>query len=438
MGHGGSKEAVVGVGDADGAGVRDKTSVFFGDEKEEAVIVLRRRGLPSAERRDDSKKEGGSKIGRGTPSSEGDPVGTRARIVGVLDGGEDGLEGGGRNEEGVNKLRVGSQEGIPLLIRGGGMARGPYLRPETRSDSGFPSIIKERGVRGRDTERRNASPRARKLIFENGDRVSFDGGRGGSGGEGEVLDSQLKAGVTPNAVAKDDQSLEIVIEREEPVNAGGVLGRRRNEAEEREVLGEGEGEGGGRKTKLASGGGGAEKRNFKLRKEFEGAFGVERGVPGIVERGNELGGGGEPKGDGGGGFLGGRVSGKGKRNGEVVREGVAKARGERTEIGWVVKDRNRRGGERGREERGRNKNTVETRGVGKFTSGVSSNVVISVFVVRNFSNRKTRLKKREGRQKRRGRKRGRKIGRVLRRFNEIEIASKEGRERTINRKKRVD
>ena len=64
----------------------------------------------------------------------------------------------------------------------------------------------------------------------------------------------------------------------------------------------------------------------------------------------------------------------------------------------------------------------------------SSNVVISVFVVRNFSNRKTRLKKREGRQKRGGRKRGRKIGRVLRRFNEIEIASKKGRERTINRK----
>ena len=96
MGHGGSKETVVGVGDADGAGVRDKSSVFFGDEKEEAVIVLRRRGLPSAERRDDSKKEGGSKIGRGTPSSEGDPVGTRARIVGVLDGGEDGLEERGR------------------------------------------------------------------------------------------------------------------------------------------------------------------------------------------------------------------------------------------------------------------------------------------------------------------------------------------------------
>ena len=51
--------------------------------------------------------------------------------------------------------------------------------------------------------------------------------------------------------------------------------------------------------------------------------------------------------------------------------------------------------ERGRKlvtpSRGRNKNTVEMRGVRKFTSGVSSNVVISVFVVRNFSNRKTRL-----------------------------------------------
>ena len=56
-----------------------------------------------------------------------------------------------------------------------------------------------------------------------------------------------------------------------------------------------------------------------------------------------------------------------------------------------VKDRNGRGGERGREERRRNKNTVETRGVGKFASGVSSNVVISVSVVRNFSNRKTKL-----------------------------------------------
>ena len=75
----------------------------------------------------------------------------------------------------------------------------------------------------------------------------------------------------------------------------------------------------------------------------------------------------------------------------MVREGVAKASGERTEVGWVVKDRNGRSGERGREERGRNKNTVETRGVRKFTSGVSSNVVISVFVVRNFSNKKTRL-----------------------------------------------
>ena len=210
MGHGGSKEAVVGVGDADRPGVRDQTSVLFWDEKEKAVVVLRRRGLPSAERRKDSEKEGGSKVRRGTPSSEGNPVRARARIVGVLNGGEDGLERGGGNEEGVNLLRVGGQKGLTLLIRGGEMARSPYLRPETRSDSGFPSIIKERGVRGGDTEGRNASPRARKLIFENGDRVSFDRGRGGSGGEGEVLDSQLKAGVTPNAVAKDDQSLEIV------------------------------------------------------------------------------------------------------------------------------------------------------------------------------------------------------------------------------------
>ena len=65
---------------------------------------------------------------------------------------------------------------------------------------------------------------------------------------------------------------------------------------------------------------------------------MERWVPGIVEGGNELGGGGEPKRDGRGGFLGGRVSGKGKRYGEVVRERVAKASGERTEVGWVVKD----------------------------------------------------------------------------------------------------
>ena len=128
--------------------------MFFGDEKEEAVIVLRRRGLPSAERRDDSKKEGGSKIGRGTPSSEGDPVGTRARIVGVLDGGEDGLEGGGRNEEGVNKLRVGSQEGIPLLIRGGGMARGPYLRPETRRQRLSLYHQREGGQRERHGEKK--------------------------------------------------------------------------------------------------------------------------------------------------------------------------------------------------------------------------------------------------------------------------------------------
>ena len=95
MGHSGSKEAVIGVGDADGAGVRNKTSVLFRDEKEEAVVVLGRRGLPSAKRRNDSEKEGGSKVRRGTPSSEGDPVGTRARIVGVLNGGEDGLEGEG-------------------------------------------------------------------------------------------------------------------------------------------------------------------------------------------------------------------------------------------------------------------------------------------------------------------------------------------------------
>ena len=86
-------------------------------------------------------------------------------------------------------------------------------------------------------------------------------------------------------MAKNDQSLEIVIVREEPVNAGGVLRRRRNEAEEREMLREGEGEGGGRETKLASGGGGAKKRSLKLREKFEGAFGVERGVPGIVEGG---------------------------------------------------------------------------------------------------------------------------------------------------------
>ena len=88
----------------------------------------------------------------------------------------------------------------------------------------------------RDTEGRNASPSARKFIFENGDRVGFDSGRGGGGGEGKILDSQLKASITPNAVAKNDQSLEIVIVTEEPVNAGGVLRRRRNEAEEREVL----------------------------------------------------------------------------------------------------------------------------------------------------------------------------------------------------------
>ena len=65
----------------------------------------------------------------------------------------------------------------------------------------------------------------------------------------------------------------------------------------REVLGEGEGEGEGRETKLASGGGGAKKRNFKLREKFEGAL-VETGMPGIVKGENELGRGGEPKRDG--------------------------------------------------------------------------------------------------------------------------------------------
>ena len=151
-------------------------------------------------------------------------------------------------------------------------------------------------------------------------------------------------------MAKNDQGLEIVIVREEPVNASGVLRRGRNEAEEREVLGEREREGGGREASLASGRRGAKKRSLKLGEELEGAFGVERGVPGIVEGRKELRGRGEPKRDGGGGSLGGRVSGKGNRNGEVVREGVAKASGERTEVVWVVKDRNGRSGERGREE----------------------------------------------------------------------------------------
>lgn len=114
-------------------------------------------------------------------------------------------------------------------------------------------------------------------------------------------------------------------------------------------------------------------------------------MPRIVKRGNELRRGGEPKRDGRGGFLGGGVSGKGKGNGEVIGERAAKAGGERTEVGGVVEDRDRRGGERGREEGGRNKNTIETRGVRELTSGVSSNVKISVFVVRNFRNRKTRL-----------------------------------------------
>ena len=177
MGHGGSKKTVVGVGDADGAGIRDKTSVFFGDEKEEAVIVLRRRGLPSAERRDDSKKEGGSKIGRGTPSSEGDPVGTRARIVGVLDGGEDGLEGGGRNEEGVNKLRVGVEwrgahisdqkleatAAFPLSSKRGG-SEGETRREEMRVlEQGSLSLRMEIGL-VLTVEEEVAEEKARSLI----------------------------------------------------------------------------------------------------------------------------------------------------------------------------------------------------------------------------------------------------------------------------------
>ena len=155
------------------------------------------------------------------------------------------------------------------------------------------------------------------------------------------------------------------------------------------MLGEGEGKGGRRKTKLAGGGGGAKKRSLKLGEKFEGAFGVKRRVPKVAERGRKFRRGGEPKRDGGGGLFGGRVSGEGERNGKVVGEGAAKAGGEGTKVGGVMKDRDRGSRQRGRKEGRRNKGTIETRRVRELTGGVSSNVVVRMFVVWDLSNRKT-------------------------------------------------
>ena len=87
-------DAVVGVGDGDGAGVAGKQRSQLGDEKEEAMVVAIRGEDASGEAGDDPMEDGRCVLMQDPPGVEGDAVWAGAGVLGPQDDVVDVLEAG--------------------------------------------------------------------------------------------------------------------------------------------------------------------------------------------------------------------------------------------------------------------------------------------------------------------------------------------------------
>lgn len=133
-GNSGGEEAVVGVGDADGASIGDEAGQLFGDEEQDTVVEVGGRGLTAQEGVEDVEKDRDSERKDSTPSSKGNTVRARGGVVRGFDGVFDVRNGGARAEGGVDFFVIVAEEG-----GGGGWARGvgaalPNFTPVVRSD----------------------------------------------------------------------------------------------------------------------------------------------------------------------------------------------------------------------------------------------------------------------------------------------------------------
>ena len=68
VGHSGGQEAVISVGDADGAGVGDQPRRLLRDEKEDPMVEPRRRRVASANGLEHVREEGAGELSVGPPS----------------------------------------------------------------------------------------------------------------------------------------------------------------------------------------------------------------------------------------------------------------------------------------------------------------------------------------------------------------------------------
>ena len=96
--HGFRDDAVVRVGDGDGAGVIREEGSLLREEKEETVVVPVGGELPAGQCTEDLEEDRSSVPGDTSPGSERDAVRTSRRVVGACDGLLQDLDGGNEGE----------------------------------------------------------------------------------------------------------------------------------------------------------------------------------------------------------------------------------------------------------------------------------------------------------------------------------------------------
>lgn len=111
VGNYGGENAIVSVGDADGAGVGDEVGGFFGEKKEVGEIVVGRGGGAREEEGESVEENRTSDVGGGPPGGKRDAVWAGGSVLGVGNGGEDVVEGGVVDEGGVDLLVVRVENG---------------------------------------------------------------------------------------------------------------------------------------------------------------------------------------------------------------------------------------------------------------------------------------------------------------------------------------
>ena len=137
--HGFRDDAVVRVGDGDGAGVIREEGSLLREEKEKTVVVPVGGELPAGQCTEDLEEDRSSVPGDTSPGSERDAVRTSRRVVGAYDGLLQDLDGGnegqGHARGGAGVLPVVGVRADGLLL---GLPGGPDGAPVSGSEEGVP------------------------------------------------------------------------------------------------------------------------------------------------------------------------------------------------------------------------------------------------------------------------------------------------------------